>query len=137
MRVFLDSSAFAKRLVDEPGSDAVAALCAQAGQLAVSILCAPEIAAALNRRVREQVLTRRQYRAATRRLWADLADTDVVTLTPAVVRRSISLLEAHALRSLDALQVACAQEWAADLFVSADRRQLGAADAAGLRTREV
>lgn len=137
MRVFLDSSAFAKRLVDEPGSEAVAAVCAQATQLGVSILCAPEIASALNRRVREQVLTQRQYRAATRRLWLDLADADVVTLTPAVVRRSIHLLETHALRTLDALQVACAQEWAAELFVTSDRRQVDAAGAAGLRTLAV
>jgi predicted nucleic acid-binding protein len=137
MRTFLDSSAFTKRLIEEPGSDAVAEICAQADQLGVSILCAPEIASALNRRVREGVLTRSQYRAVIRRLWADLADADVVNLTPAVVHRGIDLLETHLLGSLDALQMACAQEWGTDLFVSADRRQLAAAGKAGLDIREV
>lgn len=99
MRVFLDSSALAKRLVEEPGSDAVAEICAQADQLGVSVLCAPEIASTLNRRRREGTLTRSQYRAVTRRLWTDLADADVVNLTPAVVRRGIGLLETYVLRS--------------------------------------
>jgi predicted nucleic acid-binding protein len=38
---------------------------------------------------------------------------------------------------MDALQVACAQAWQADVFVSADVRQLTAAKKTGLRINPV
>jgi len=38
---------------------------------------------------------------------------------------------------LDALHVACALEWQADLFVTSDRRQFMAAKNTGLRTEYV
>jgi predicted nucleic acid-binding protein len=38
---------------------------------------------------------------------------------------------------MDALHVASALEWGADLFASSDRRQLAAAKKAGLRTKLV
>ena len=37
----------------------------------------------------------------------------------------------------DALHVACALEWGAELFVSSDKRQVRAATRSGLATREV
>jgi hypothetical protein len=61
----------------------------------------------------------------------------VLNLTVQVVQSAIGLLERFPLRTLDALHVACALEWPADLFVTADRRQLAAAAASGLRTRKV
>ncbi len=42
MKTFLDSSAFAKRFVDEDGSDKVEDTCAQATELGLSVLCVPE-----------------------------------------------------------------------------------------------
>jgi predicted nucleic acid-binding protein len=36
---------------------------------------------------------------------------------------------------MDALHVACAMQWGAELFVSADARQVAAAKKAGLRTK--
>jgi uncharacterized protein len=59
------------------------------------------------------------------------------SLLPDVIADAIGLLEATPLRTLDALHVACARQWRADLFVSSDARQLGAAADAGLRTIEV
>jgi predicted nucleic acid-binding protein len=38
---------------------------------------------------------------------------------------------------MDALHVACALDWQADLFVSSDRRQLAAAAKSGLRVLQV
>jgi predicted nucleic acid-binding protein len=37
---------------------------------------------------------------------------------------------------MDALHIACALEWGAEVFVSADARQLAAARRAGLRTKQ-
>ena len=45
--------------------------------------------------------------------------------------------ETARVRTLDALHIACALAWGAELFASADRRQIAAAKAAGLKTRRV
>lgn len=137
MKTFFDSSAFAKRYVDEPGSEAVESLCAAATELALSIVCIPEIISALNRRVRERSLSASQYDAAKENLSADLRDAAIVNLTPYVISTCTTILEASPVRAMDALHIACAVQWGADLFVSADKRQVSAARKAGLRTRLV
>ena len=137
MRTFFDSSAFAKRFVDEPGSQTVEDLCSQATEVCVSVICVPEIISALNRLTHEQSLTRSQYLTAKHRLSDDVRDAVIVNLTPAVIRSSIAVLEASRVRAMDALHVACALEWRAQLFVSADRRQIVAARKAGLRARRI
>ncbi len=137
MKTYLDSSSFAKRFVDEAGSDGVEAACRTAAQLGLSVLCVPEIISALNRYHREKRLTRSQYFMAKRRLFEDIRDADVIHLTPAVVEKSIAVLESYPVRPLDALHIACALEWEAELFVSSDKRQLAAAEKMGLRTEKV
>ncbi len=134
VKTFLDSSSFAKRFVEEPGSDAVEAACGRATELGLSVICIPEILSALNRRLRERALTRRQYTLAKRRLIHDVRDADIVNLTGPVVRSSIAVLEESPVRAMDALHIACALEWNAELFVSADQRQLRAAKRTGLKT---
>jgi predicted nucleic acid-binding protein len=96
----------------------------------------PEIVSALNRRRRERTLTRDQYDTAKRLLIQDIRDADIINLTTSVVGSSITVLEASPARALDALHVACALEWGADLFVTSDKRQLDAAKRAGLKTRK-
>ncbi len=136
MKACLDSSAFAKRFVDEQGSDAVEAVCAQANELGLSVLCVPEVISALNRRLRERELTPTQYRQAKQRLLDDVRDADIIQLTPSVIGSAIKVLETNPVRAMDALHIACALEWGADLFTSADTRQLAAAKKAGLKTKQ-
>ena len=135
MKTFLDSSAFAKRYVEEPGSQAVETLCMEATELALSVVCIPEIISALNRRVRERSLSARQYEAAKEHMSEDIRDAAIVNLTPEVVSTCTMILEASPVRAMDALHIACAVQWGAELFVSADRRQVSAAKKTGLQTR--
>ncbi len=137
MKLFLDSSAFAKRFVEEPGSEDVEVLCSQAAELCLSVICVPEIISALNRRLREKSLTRRGYAQAKQRLAQDVRDTVIINLTPDVVHTSIEILEATPVRTMDALHIACAVAWGAELFASADHRQIAAAQTAGLRTKQI
>ena len=137
MRTFFDSSAFAKRYVEETGSQAVDDLCMGASELAVAVICIPEIISALNRRVRERLLSRREYMEAKRRLSEDVRDAVIINLTPSVVSVCTALLEAGPVRAMDALHVACALEWGAELFVSSDKRQITATKRAGLHTKSV
>jgi len=73
--------------------------------------------------------------AAKQYLSADVRDVVVISLVPEVISKCTLLLESNPIRAMDALHVASAMEWAADLFVSSDRRQLAAARKAGLRTK--
>ena len=67
-----------------------------------------------------------------KRLFDDITDISISNITIPVAEKAIDLLDAHPLRTVDALHVASALEWQADLFVSADRRQVAAAEASGL-----
>ncbi len=137
MRVFLDTSAFAKRYVAEQGSDKVMALCQKADSLVVSVICLPELISTLSRLVREKKLAKADYRKLKGGAMADLADVDICQITPEVMVSAVSLLESHPLRAMDALHVACALAVEPDMFVSADYRQLSAARKAGLKIVDV
>ena len=137
MRTFFDSSAYAKRYVEEPGSQAVDTLCMAATELALSIVCLPEIISVLNRRVRDRTLSPQHYEEAKEHLSEDVRDAVIVNLTPSVISTCTAILEASPVRAMDALHVACAVQWGAELFVSADKRQISAAKKAGLQTRFV
>jgi len=137
MKTFFDSSAFAKRYIEEPGSDSVESICQNATELALSVICIPEIISAMNRRIREGSISQTQYRAIKTRLTTETADVIIINLLPEVVANAIVALENNAVRAMDALHIACALQWNADLFVSSDVRQLKAAKNAKLLTEKV
>jgi predicted nucleic acid-binding protein len=137
VKTFFDSSAFAKRYIEEPGSQVVDSLCQEATEVALSVLCVPEIISALNRRVREDLLMDREYTEVKQYLSLDIRDAVIVNLVPQVLSTCARILEGSPVRAADALQIACALEWETELFVSADRRQISAAKKAGLHTKLV
>ena len=137
MKVFLDTSALAKRYVAEQGSDQVLAVCQQADSLVVSVICLPELISTLCRLVREEKLASAAYRALKGGMMANLADVDICEITQEVLASVVSLLELHPLRAMDGLHVACALASAPDAFVSADHRQISAARKAGLSVIDV
>jgi len=137
MKVFLDSSSFAKRFIKEKGSESIDGILSKASVLGLSVICLPEIISALNRKVREKSLSPYDYSLAKNRLSEDLQDAEIIQLTPNVISHVTTLLEVSNLRAMDALHVACAIEWEADLFVSSDKIQLQAARKAKLKCKYV
>lgn len=137
MKVVFDSSSFAKRYIAESGSDNVNTILQKTSQLALSSLCGPEIISALNRRRREGVLPQAAYEQVKAQFVADVGDAIVLNLTPDVVARAVTLLEKNALRAMDALHIAGALVWQADLFVTSDQRQFAASQQAGLNSQLV
>jgi len=137
MRMFIDSSSLAKRHIREPGSDELDAVLAEATEVAISLIAPAEIVSALSRHRRETRLSASQYDQTKKALLGDVADMAICDLTVSAIERAIALLETHPLRTLDALHLACALEWEAEVFVSSDRRQLEAASKSGLRIRAV
>jgi len=137
MKLVCDSSAFAKRYVLEDGSETLDHLLQRASQLALCTIVVPEIISGLNRRRREQILSSDDYRTIKRNLMEDVHDAIVLQVTPSVISHSVGLLEKNTLRAMDVLHIACALEWPAELFATADRRQLNAAQNAGLLTEYI
>jgi len=74
MRVYFDSSPFAKRYIDEPGTAEVLVWCDQAAELVLSVISIPELISAFCRLEREGKLSAGQYRRLKSDLMADIAD---------------------------------------------------------------
>jgi len=137
MRIFFDSSAFAKRYVREQGTDQVLALCDQATELCLSGIALVEIISAFCRLRREDRISSDQYRQIKALLLADITDAAISDLTPEVIRLSIISLESNVLRGMDALHIGSALALKADMFVTADTRQHAAALQAGLQATQI
>jgi predicted nucleic acid-binding protein len=137
LNVFLDSSALAKRYVQERGSDRVEEILSSASSLGISVICISEVVSALCRRRREGKVSQPQYLKAKQALFEDIEDASIVNVTADVVARAVELLERWPVRSSDSLHVASAAEWSAELFVSADQRQCATARACGLQVEEL
>lgn len=135
MRTFFDSSAFAKRFIEEPGSDEVEKICQKTESIGLSSLCLPEIISALNKRVREKSISRKSYFIIKKRLLEEIEDADLINVIPEIIARSILLLEKNKLRTIDAVHLASAIIWETDLFISADQRQIAAAKKSGLNVK--
>ncbi len=137
MRVFFDSSAFAKRYIREAGTEKVLAWCDQATEIGLSAIALPEIISAFCRLRREGNIDDTQYRQLKTLLLADIEDAAICDLTPAVLAQSITSLETNVLRGMDAIHIGSAVALQANVFVSADVRQREAASKAGLRVEAV
>ena len=85
------------------------------------------------RRRRERFLNAAQYAAAKNALESDLRDAAIIQIVDEIILQSVALLESKPLRAADAIHVASALIWKADIFVSADARQISAAKGYGLR----
>ena len=93
LNVFFDSSALAKRYIEEKGSDQVQAVLSSASALAVSVICIPEILSALCRRRRERKLSTEAYRDAKASVLSDIDDATVIGITDEVTAQAVALLE--------------------------------------------
>ena len=132
MKVVFDSSSFAKRYIEEKGSQKVEEICKKTTSLGISVILVPEIISGLARYRRENKLSEYDYNLVKDKLIEDVKDAQIINLTPKVITCSISLIENNILRATEALHIASAIEWGAQNFVSSDKRQIEAAKNSGL-----
>ena len=139
---FVDTSALARRYYQpEPGSRRVREVCAPSRRhtLLLARLATTELGSALNRKVREGALPSRERDRRWQQFLADWASQyQVVELTERIYTVADHLTFAYPLRSLDALQLACALAAVEGLarrgltFMTADAQQARAAEREGL-----
>ena len=139
MRAFLDTSALVK-LYDptEAGTAALMRSLEPVTRIVLSELAQVEFVSAFQRKVRRGDLLPQQADAVLVTFQQSQADYLWVPLTADVLAHAARLLELHsgaALRSLDAIQLACALDpiSEADLFFAHDQRLIAVAQANGLR----
>lgn len=132
MNVFLDSSALVKRYIEEGGSAELDRHLEMASAVGVSVLAPIEAASAFSRLRRESRISSRHHASLREALAHDVRDVTLVALNEDVIATAIDTVERHPLRGADAVHVASAIAWSADVFISADQSQLKAARARGL-----
>jgi predicted nucleic acid-binding protein len=133
--VYFDSSAFAKLLVEEAGSELAAELWDGSDAAVASRLAYPEVRAALAAAARHHDLDSHDLAAAEQAWDGYWAATRPVELTSAVEQDAGQLARSHALRGADAVHLASALAIGdPDLVVAVwDRRLNAGAQAVGLR----
>ncbi len=137
MHIFLDTSALAKRYIQENGSGKVSDVFQKATSVAVSVICLPEMISALNRLRREKCITKEHYTKTKQNVLHDFDDFTICDITPEIIAQAIALLETNSLKTMDALQIACAKALHAEVFLSSDKQQIKAAKKAKLKVVEV
>ncbi|MDQ2771147.1 MAG: type II toxin-antitoxin system VapC family toxin [Bacteroidota bacterium] len=139
MWAFLDTSALVK-LYDgtEPDTLALQQRLEPVTRIFLSDLTQVEFSSAFQRKVRRGDLLQQQADAMEALFQQSANDYSWIALEATVLAHAAQLLKQHsatALRSLDAIQLACALTRASDnvLFFTHDTRLLAAAEASGLR----
>jgi len=138
---YFDSSALVKLYVRESGRPEVLRLLRK-HEIVASAILPIEVRGALRRRAAENSIDNSRLPAALQQMAADRMQWALLAVSKEVLDRAEQIVARHAVRTLDAIHIASAQEFEARLraevpFVSADRRQTEAAEAAGLLVRLV
>ncbi len=135
--LYVETTAFVKLYFDEAGSERMLALLRGADEVASSVLVWPETLATFARRRREGLLDRDEHTTLRDRFLRDHAALVTVALDGRVLEEVQRLVEAHPLRSADAVHLASARVLAEEgldvQFVCSDRGLLGAARGERLR----
>jgi predicted nucleic acid-binding protein len=130
----MDTSALFKRYNEERGSERVRVVSEMARTMVVAAHCKAEITSAINRQRHDGLVPADDYLRIMAEVQQDFGSFDRVELDRRVEALAIAAMERGRLRAMDALHIATAQAAGVDLFVTADRRQANAAQAAGLKT---
>jgi len=134
MRVLMDSSALFKRYNREAGREQLLAVSERASELVIAGHCKAEIASALNRQRHDGVATEGDYVRIMAVVKADFEGFTLFVLDNRVEDYAIAAMEVSRLRAMDALHIGTAKAAYVDLFVTADKRQAAATQAAALKT---
>jgi hypothetical protein len=134
---YIDTSALAKRYLNEPGSDAFDAFLGTLSRALISRLTVVELSCLLQRRHRAGDIDD-DYERAARADFADDVRSGYFEVEPLADRHAIGAhdlieqLSGHTLRTLDALHLAIAHSAGATLLATADGDMARAAEALGI-----
>jgi hypothetical protein len=140
---YFDSSALAKRYLDEEAGRREVLRLLRRYDVVTSAVIAVELRSALRRRVAEGTLDAERVPEILKRVAVERKFWAVMDVSSDVLSAAEMLVATHPVRALDAIHVASAGLFAQRiaqpdlLFVSADARQTTAAAAVGMTTRQI
>lgn len=137
MILYLDTSAWVKLYVREPGSKELRAHTSKAEAMATSVVAYAEARAAFARLKAQGITTEAKHQQRLAQLNMDWGNMLQIELIPAVVRSAGDMADVYGLRGFDAIHLASAlwlREKTSMLlsFSVFDQRLRGAAERAGL-----
>lgn len=108
MILYCDTSAIIKRYVEEEGTAAVDSLWSEALEIATSVVAFAETVAAFSRKLREGVLTEKEYTEAIRIFKSDSDSFIFISITSELNRTIERLVRQYPLRGFDAIHLSSA-----------------------------
>ncbi|MBI2913853.1 MAG: type II toxin-antitoxin system VapC family toxin [Chloroflexi bacterium] len=137
MNLYLDTSSLIKQYLQEPGTDMVKRLVAEASSVATSLVSYVEARSALARGQRAGRLNAPEHARAVAGFETDWRRYTTIDLAPHLVQLAGDLAAKHYLRGLDAIHLASALTLRDSLgepvtFSAGDERLMAAAAAEGL-----
>lgn len=144
MAIYCDTSALAKRYLNEVGSAHVNELLEEGQYIVTSAMTQLELISAVEIARRIRRISSPDYRTAFGNMEKDVrkGTLSLIDISPEMLKRAAPLIRIHRLRAPDAVQLATAIEMQRHLslditFLCADHALLVAARAEGLRCKDV
>ncbi len=126
MRIFLDTSALAKRYVQEPGSgELMELLTSNTSEIFISTLAFVEFASAMGRKLRNKEIAEAEVTEAIEEFEKDWHQVFAkIPLEDMLAETASAIALQYSLKGADAVHLASAQVAGAELFVASDNRLL-------------
>ena len=139
---YIDTSAFIKRFIDEPGTTEIERFIAEARfTWVLSSLSMVEIKSVLKRKVMSREVSQETAKSIGQLIDLEIASQSIAlqTIDAATFERTGHLIEGLTtqLGALDAIHLACAKTASCELMVSADKQLIRAATELGLQTLDL
>ena len=136
MRIFLDTSALAKRYVQEPGSEELEDLFSSfTVEIFISTLAFVEFASAMGRKLRDKEMTRAKVVKTIKELEKDWSEVFAkIPLEDMLAETAAALALEYSLKGADAVHLASANVADAELLVASDKKLIQAAKKMGINS---
>jgi len=122
MLIFIDTFSLIKRYIEETGSQEVDQLFSEQNDIAIASITSLEIRSALNRKLRENTISKETYDKALAFWKEDSEFFDFVSFNSIVIDKAAELIESRGTRTLDAIQMGSALVSNCDQIVTSDRQ---------------
>lgn len=122
MRVFVDTSSLFKKYVNEPGSDVFENTLSRATEIAVSPVTWIEMNAAIERRLTGRSLSAEQADWLRAEAKKDFTYFFQVLWNENLENKAVELIRKHALKTMDAVQLASGFLSESELFLTSDQK---------------
>lgn len=136
MRIFLDTSALAKRYVEEPGSKELEDLFASIStEIFVSTLAFVEFASAMGRKLQNKEIEKAKAGEVIRELEKDWFEVFAkIPLEDTLAEKAAAIALEYLLKGADSVHLASAQETGVELFVASDNKLIRVAQKMGINS---